>query len=84
MLNDTDAQWLRARFDEVVHALGEAMAATPPDDPLDGATTAAFGAASAYASVGIRLGVLDQEIAVELLRSYTDDAYWAQSLSDRG
>lgn len=84
MLNDLDARWLRARFDEVVHALGEAMATTRPGDPLDGAATAALGAATAYANAGIRLGVLDRELAIELLRSYADDDYWAQSLSDRG
>jgi hypothetical protein len=76
MIDESDAQWLRAKFDSVVSMLSEAMASTDHHEPLDGATTAAFGAAIAYAEIGARLGVLDRETAMGLLASYLDDDYW--------
>jgi hypothetical protein len=76
MIDENDARWLRERFDGVVHMLSEAMASTGHHEPLDGATTAAFGAAIAYAEIGARFGVLDRETAMGLLASYLDDEYW--------
>lgn len=76
MIDENDARWLRERFDGVLNSLSEAMATTDNHEPLDGATTAAFGAAIAYAEVGARLGVFDRETAMGLLTSYLDDDYW--------
>jgi hypothetical protein len=76
MIDEKDAQWLRARFDGVVSMLSEAMATTAHHEPLDGATTAAFGAAIAYAEIGGRLGVLDRDTAMGLLASFLDEDYW--------
>ncbi|MGH8983454.1 MAG: hypothetical protein ACRDY6_06205 [Acidimicrobiia bacterium] len=78
MINENDARWLRDRFDAVVSMLSEAMATTEDHEPLDGATTAAFGAAIAYAEIGGRFGVLDRETAMGLLASYLDDDYWTR------
>jgi hypothetical protein len=80
MINEVDARWLRQRFDAVVDALGKSMAEKHDLEPLDGATTAAFGAAIAYAEVGSKLGILDRATAMELLRSYLDDDYWSRSM----
>ncbi|HEX6310554.1 MAG TPA: hypothetical protein VF152_02905 [Acidimicrobiia bacterium] len=49
---------------------------------FDGATTAAFGAAIAYAEIGGRLGVLDRATAMALLRSYVDGDSWSRALPD--
>jgi hypothetical protein len=76
MVDENDARWLREQFDSVVTRLSEAMATKDHHEPLDGATTAAFGAAIAYAEVGARFGVLDRETAMGLLASYLDDDYW--------
>lgn len=76
MIDENDARWLREQFDGVVNRLSEAMAEKDHHEPLDGATTAAFGAAIAYAEIGGRLGVFDREAAMALLASYLDDDYW--------
>ena len=76
MIDENDARWLRERFDSVLSMLSEAMATTGHHEPLDGATTAALGAAIAYAEIGGRFGVLDRETAMGLLASYLDDEYW--------
>jgi len=76
MIDENDARWLRERFDGVVSMLSEAMAIAGHHEPLDGATTAAFGAAIAYAEMGGRFGVFDRETAMGLLASYLDDEYW--------
>jgi hypothetical protein len=82
MIDESHARWLRARFDVVVDALSDSMAAKDDAEPLDGATTAALGAALAYAEIGSELGVLDRATAMGLLRSYLDDESWSRALAD--